>query len=180
MCSLENPHTALTAPVVYTCTSAIIPAKTNGQKSPGMSVQAATSAPKPLRGCCSCILAPNRLRGQRGIYSHYQGPRKINQQNLLPRGLRQRVPASNTLAQKSCKVRALSHTTHSSRAFLPCIPERAMGSVCQPAPAGSISHQQRINSHFTAQTDRWFIASRLLRLAKRFITLLNGTVFLKQ
>lgn len=60
--------------------------KTNSQKSSGMSVQAATSAPKPHIGCSSCILATNRLRGQRGIYSHCQGRRKINQQNLLPRG----------------------------------------------------------------------------------------------
>lgn len=64
----KSPHST-DSPVVYTCIAAIVPGKTNSQKSSGMSVQAATSAPKPHRGCSSCILAPNGLRGQRGIYS---------------------------------------------------------------------------------------------------------------
>lgn len=46
-------------------------------------------------------------------------------------------------------------------------------------PASS-SYQHRIHKHLTAQTDCWFMASRLLQLAKHFIILLNGTVFLKQ
>lgn len=68
--SLRKSSDSTDSPVVYTCIAAIIPGKTNSQKSSGMSVQAATSAPKPHRGCSSCILAPNGLRGQRGIYSH--------------------------------------------------------------------------------------------------------------
>lgn len=51
---------------------------------------------------------------------------------------------------------ALSHTTHCSRASLPCIPQspaRDVGTVCQPAPTGPKSRQQRIHRHLTAQTD---------------------------
>lgn len=113
--SVGKPPNSTDSPVVYTCTAAIIPRKNNSQKSSGMSVQAATSAPKPHRGCSSCILAPNQAQGTKENLFSLLSTKK--NKPAEPAALRIKAACASFKTfwlRKACKVRALNHTNHSS------------------------------------------------------------------